>query len=118
MPANMPVPLGAVMANDVWELVYNRLADLAREHRTTLIFVNTRRLAERLTRADQLRAMLEDGDWDVAGDMREHGRLLVGYLREVHDLIPDDQPLLGLLGWVAVGAALISLSVRRLGGAR
>ena len=27
-------------------------------------------------------------------------------------------PLLGLLGWVAVGAALISLSVRRLGGAR
>lgn len=54
-------------------------------------------LAERLTRADQLRAMLEDGDWDVAGDIREHGRLLVGYLREVHDLIPDDQPLLGLL---------------------
>lgn len=45
-----PVPLGAVMANDVWELVYDRLAALAREHRTTLIFVNTRRLAERLTR--------------------------------------------------------------------
>jgi ATP-dependent Lhr-like helicase len=42
-----PVPLGAVMANDVWELVYDRLAALAREHRTTLIFVNTRRLAER-----------------------------------------------------------------------
>ncbi|MEB0087096.1 DEAD/DEAH box helicase [Pseudomonas sp. RTI1] len=45
-----PVPLGAVMANDVWELVYDRLAQLAREHRTTLIFVNTRRLAERLAR--------------------------------------------------------------------
>jgi ATP-dependent Lhr-like helicase len=45
-----PVPLSAVMANDVWDLVYNRLADLAREHRTTLIFVNTRRLAERLAR--------------------------------------------------------------------
>jgi ATP-dependent Lhr-like helicase len=44
-----PVPLSAVMANDVWELVYDRLAALAREHRTTLIFVNTRRLAERLT---------------------------------------------------------------------
>src|SRR5471030_271704 len=38
------------MANDVWELVYDRLAALAREHRTTLIFVNTRRLAERLSR--------------------------------------------------------------------
>ena len=45
-----PVPLSAVMANDVWELVYDRLAALAREHRTTLIFVNTRRLAERLAR--------------------------------------------------------------------
>ncbi|WP_457969236.1 DEAD/DEAH box helicase [Pseudomonas sp. R4-84] len=45
-----PVPLSAVMANDVWELVYNRLAKLARAHRTTLVFVNTRRLAERLSR--------------------------------------------------------------------
>ncbi|WP_458717616.1 DEAD/DEAH box helicase [Pseudomonas gregormendelii] len=45
-----PVPLSAVMANDVWQLVYDRLAALAREHRTTLIFVNTRRLAERLSR--------------------------------------------------------------------
>ncbi|MFK0089368.1 DEAD/DEAH box helicase [Pseudomonas sp. NPDC090755] len=45
-----PVPLGAVMATDVWDLLYDRLAALAREHRTTLVFVNTRRLAERLTR--------------------------------------------------------------------
>ncbi|WP_025129377.1 DEAD/DEAH box helicase [Pseudomonas sp. PH1b] len=45
-----PVPLSAVMANDVWELLYERLASLAREHRTTLVFVNTRRLAERLAR--------------------------------------------------------------------
>lgn len=54
-------------------------------------------LAERLARAEELRAMLEDRDWDVSGEIREHGRLLVAYLREVHDLIPDDQPLLGLL---------------------
>jgi len=45
-----PQPLGAVLANDVWERVYDRLAVLAREHRTTLVFVNTRRLAERLAR--------------------------------------------------------------------
>ncbi|MDH0749059.1 DEAD/DEAH box helicase [Pseudomonas sp. GD03842] len=45
-----PVPLSAVMANDVWQLVYDRLAELTREHRTTLIFVNTRRLAERMAR--------------------------------------------------------------------
>ena len=35
---------------DVWQEVYNRLADLVREHRTTLVFVNTRRLVERVTR--------------------------------------------------------------------
>ncbi len=43
-------PLAAVMAGEVWEQVYDRLAQLAGEHRTTLIFTNTRRLAERVTR--------------------------------------------------------------------
>jgi ATP-dependent Lhr-like helicase len=45
-----PVPLDTVMSGEAWEDVYDRLADLAREHRTTLVFVNTRRLAERMTR--------------------------------------------------------------------
>jgi ATP-dependent Lhr-like helicase len=45
-----PMPLEAVMSNDVWELVYDRLAVLAGEHRTTLVFVNTRRMAERAAR--------------------------------------------------------------------
>ncbi|MEG4313891.1 DEAD/DEAH box helicase [Pseudomonas sp. FIP_A4] len=45
-----PVPLEAVMSNDAWTLVYDRLAALAGEHRTTLVFVNTRRMAERTTR--------------------------------------------------------------------
>lgn len=45
-----PVPLEAVMSNEVWELVYDRLAELIRERRTTLVFVNTRRLAERVAR--------------------------------------------------------------------
>src|SRR4051794_9023114 len=43
-------PLEAVMSAEVWDQVYGRLADLVREHRTTLVFVNTRRLAERATR--------------------------------------------------------------------
>ena len=42
-------PLEAVMSNEIWEEVYHRLAELIREHRTTLVFVNTRRLAERVT---------------------------------------------------------------------
>ncbi|TAM59677.1 MAG: DEAD/DEAH box helicase [Rhodanobacter sp.] len=45
-----PVPLEAVMSNDCWALVYDRLAQLVRAHRTTLVFVNTRRMAERAAR--------------------------------------------------------------------
>jgi ATP-dependent Lhr-like helicase len=43
-------PLEAVMSAEVWEQVYNRLARLIEDHRTTLIFVNTRRMAERVAR--------------------------------------------------------------------
>lgn len=45
-----PVPLEAVMPNEVWERVYDRLAELTVLHRTTLVFVNTRRMAERMAR--------------------------------------------------------------------
>jgi ATP-dependent Lhr-like helicase len=43
-------PLEAVMAHEIWEEYYDRLAALIAAHRTTLVFVNTRRLAERVTR--------------------------------------------------------------------
>jgi ATP-dependent Lhr-like helicase len=43
-------PLQAVMSGDVWGEVYTRLAELIEQHRTTLVFVNTRRMAERLAR--------------------------------------------------------------------
>src|SRR6266536_1247423 len=42
-------PLEAVMSAEVWEEVIARIAELIAEHRTTLVFVNTRRLCERLT---------------------------------------------------------------------
>jgi ATP-dependent Lhr-like helicase len=43
-------PLSAVMSGEVWNEVYDRLAQLIRQHHTTLVFVNTRRLAERVAR--------------------------------------------------------------------
>jgi ATP-dependent helicase Lhr and Lhr-like helicase len=43
-------PLEAVMSNEIWEEVYSRVAALIREHKTTLVFVNTRRMAERVAR--------------------------------------------------------------------
>ncbi|MDA8092532.1 MAG: DEAD/DEAH box helicase [Betaproteobacteria bacterium] len=43
-------PLHAVLSMDGWEQVYDRLATLVRAHRTTLVFANTRRMAERVAR--------------------------------------------------------------------
>lgn len=43
-------PLQAVMSGEVFDEVYDRLAQLIVTHRTTLVFVNTRRLAERVAR--------------------------------------------------------------------
>src|SRR5678815_5796266 len=40
--------LGAVATNSVWSDIYDRLAELVAQHRSTLVFVNTRRLAERV----------------------------------------------------------------------
>ncbi|HEY1337537.1 MAG TPA: DEAD/DEAH box helicase [Bryobacteraceae bacterium] len=41
--------LGPVASNEMWGEIYDRVADLIRENRTTLVFVNTRRLSERVT---------------------------------------------------------------------
>ena len=40
--------LGPVASNEMWAEIYDRLATLATQHRSTLVFVNTRRLAERV----------------------------------------------------------------------
>ncbi|HEY4164673.1 MAG TPA: DEAD/DEAH box helicase, partial [Dongiaceae bacterium] len=44
-------PLEAVMSAEVWLQVYDQLVGLIEQHRTTLVFVNTRRMAERMARA-------------------------------------------------------------------
>jgi ATP-dependent helicase Lhr and Lhr-like helicase len=41
--------LGAVCTHEQWGEIYDRVAELARAHRSTLVFVNTRRLVERVT---------------------------------------------------------------------
>ena len=45
-----PTPLAAVMSTDQWAQVYARIVELVVTHRTTLVFVNTRRMAERAAR--------------------------------------------------------------------
>src|SRR2546425_1168802 len=41
--------LGPVASNEMWAEIYDRISELILSHRTTLVFVNTRRLAERVS---------------------------------------------------------------------
>src|ERR1700704_720625 len=63
-----PMPLGPVASNEMWDAIYDRLVALVEQHRSTLVFVNTRRLAERI--AHQLGERM--GDENVAA---HHGSL-------------------------------------------
>ena len=40
--------LGPITTNEMWDEIYDRLIELIEQHRSTLVFVNTRRLAERI----------------------------------------------------------------------
>ncbi len=79
-------PLEAVMANEVWDELYDRLAELVQSHRTTLIFVNNRRLAERATRflAERVGAehvATHHGSLSKEHRLRAESRLKEGSLR-------------------------------------
>src|ERR1700751_371465 len=41
-------PLGPVASNEMWDEIYARTIELVEQHRSTLVFVNTRRMAERM----------------------------------------------------------------------
>jgi ATP-dependent Lhr-like helicase len=43
-----PSPLTTVCSHEQWDEIYSRIAELINEHRTTLVFVNTRKMAERI----------------------------------------------------------------------
>ena len=63
--------LSAVATSAIWSDIYDRVAALVREHRTTLVFVNTRRLAERVSH--HLEERLHDLGPDVVA--AHHGSL-------------------------------------------
>jgi ATP-dependent Lhr-like helicase len=43
-----PSPLSTVCSHEQWDEIYARIETLVRAHRTTLVFVNTRKMAERV----------------------------------------------------------------------
>lgn len=68
--------LGPVASNEMWEEIYNRIAELVRQHRSTLIFVNTRRLAERVAH-NLARLLGEDAVASHHGSLSRQRRLAV-----------------------------------------
>ena len=69
-----PSPLGTVCSHEQWEEIYARMSELVREHRTTLVFVNTRKMAERI--AARLTAVLgEDAVTSHHGSLSKERRL-------------------------------------------
>ncbi len=68
--------LGPVASNEMWDEIYARIAKLVQDHRSTLIFVNTRRLAERV--GHNLAALLgEDAVASHHGSLSRQRRLAV-----------------------------------------
>jgi ATP-dependent Lhr-like helicase len=79
-------PLETVMAGEVWEELYDQIAELVRAHRTTLVFVNNRRLAERVAHHLSLRLGTEavtahHGSLSRAHRLGAEQRLKAGALR-------------------------------------
>jgi ATP-dependent Lhr-like helicase len=69
-----PSALETVCSHEQWEEIYARVAELVHEHRTTLVFVNTRKMAERI--AAQLAKLLgEDAVTSHHGSLSRERRL-------------------------------------------
>ena len=80
--------LGAVASTEMWGEVYDRIAALVQEHRTTLVFVNTRRLSERVAhhlteRLGENAVLPHHGSLSRALRLQAEQRLKNGELRAV-----------------------------------
>jgi ATP-dependent helicase Lhr and Lhr-like helicase len=69
-----PSALTTVCSHEQWEEIYNQIAALVREHRTTLVFVNTRKMSERIA-AQLTRLLGEDAVTSHHGSLSRERRL-------------------------------------------
>ncbi len=80
--------LSSVASNEMWKDIYDRLANLALENRTTLVFVNTRRLSEKVAhhlaeRLGETAVLPHHGSLSRALRLEAEQRLKRGELRAV-----------------------------------
>src|SRR5207244_7237381 len=92
--------LQAVCTHEHWAEIYNRLVELVNEHRSTLIFVNTRKLSERV--AHQLSERL--GPEQV---LAHHGSLSHRSRQQTEQLLKDG----GLKAVVATASLELGIDI-------
>ncbi len=83
-----PADLQAVAAHEQWADIYDRIAALISEHRTTLVFVNTRRMAERIAhnlgqRLGEEHVAAHHGSLSKDRRLQLEGRLKAGEMRAI-----------------------------------
>jgi uncharacterized membrane protein YkvA (DUF1232 family) len=84
----------------------DQIATLARELDDTAS--DSQKIYSQLSRAERIRAMLNDENWNCPQALRGRGEELLAYIAEVHDLIPDTDAAMGHLD----DALLVSLTWR------
>lgn len=77
-------PLSAIMSNEMWEEVYDKIENYIHTHTTTIIFVNTRRMAERISHDLKLKL----GEETVTS---HHGSLSKEQRLEAEELLKNGQ---------------------------
>ena len=105
-------PLSALMSNEVWAELYERLVELINSHQTTLVFVNTRRLSERLALAlaERLEADNLAGDGLAGGGAVKVVSSHHGSMSKEHRLRAEQQLKAGKLK-VLVATASMELGI-------
>ena len=115
-PVSGPAAAGPVRRS-IWPSMHPRLLDLIQEHRSTIIFVNARRLAERLaTRLNELALEGENRSAEAEGRPPQPGTELVkahhGSLsREQRLLIEDELKRGSLKGLVATSSLELGIDM-------
>ena len=108
--------MGPVASNEMWGEVYDRIATLAQQHRSTLIFVNTRRLAERVAhhlgeRLGEDRVAAHHGSLSRKLRLAAEKKLKAG---EIRALVATASLELG----IDIGASILSARLVRLARSR
>ncbi len=110
-------PTPGVARRSIWPSMHPRLLELIQEHRSTIIFVNARRLSERLaTRLNELALDGENRSAEAEGRPPEPGRELVkahhGSLSREQRLIIEDELKRGVLkGLVATSSLELGIDM-------